>query len=73
MKKLLTIVFTMLLAGSLALARPGGDKARATADAQKKPKGNNAVQKVREAQKGHKGGKKSKKGGGATNPAPSPK
>jgi hypothetical protein len=70
MKKLLTGVCIVLLAGSLALAgasagvspMSNNDKARATADAKKTPKGGN-VQKVREAQKGRKGGKKGHKGG----------
>jgi hypothetical protein len=80
MKKLLTVVFIVLLAGGLALAgasaglspMSANDKARATADAKKTPKGGN-VQKVREAQKAHKGGKKGKKGSGSSaggNPPP---
>ncbi len=59
MKKLFTVVFTMLLAGSLAFAqtggsdKPAGDKPASTDSGKKPHKG---------GKKGHKGGKKSKKG-----------
>jgi hypothetical protein len=62
MKKLLTVVFTMLLAGSLAFAQTGGgstDAKTPTKTASKKGK-----------TKAHKGGKKSKKGTTTTTPAP---
>ncbi len=63
MKKLLTVVFTMLVAGSLAFAQAtggstdqahkGGKTAATEKTAEKGKKG---------GKKGHKGGKKSKKG-----------
>jgi hypothetical protein len=68
MKKLFTVVFTMLLAGSLAFAQDtGGDTSKTkgkttTAETGKKPT---------KTSKAHKGGKKGKKGsGGSTTPPP---
>jgi hypothetical protein len=59
MKKLFTVVFAMLLAGSLAFAQATGgstDKAGKTETATTSGK------KATKSKKGHKGGKKSKKG-----------
>ncbi len=69
MKKLLTVVFTMLLAGSLAFAQDTGGstdvhkggKTAADKTAAKEHKG---------GKKGHKGGKKSKKGSSTTTTPP---
>ncbi len=67
MKKLLTVVFTMLLAGSLAYAqtstdKTAGDKPASTDSGKKGHKG---------GKKGHKGGKKGKKGStDSTTPPP---
>ena len=73
MKKLFTVVFTMLLAGSLAFAQTGGGstgdaaKTKKGAEAQMAPSGKKATK----TKKGHKGGKKSKKNsGGTTTPPP---
>jgi len=70
MKKLFTVVFTMLLAGTLAFGQTGGatkpDKAPAAA-ATSTP----GASGKKATKKGHKGGKKSKKGSaGAQTPAP---
>jgi hypothetical protein len=66
MKKLLTIAFTLLLAGTLSFAQAGGgstDKGAGDKDTKTNTK--------KGAKKGHKGGKKSKKGsGGTTTPPP---
>src|SRR5215472_1408483 len=71
MKKLFTVVFTMLLAGTLAFGQAGGgatksDKApAAAATTAPDASGKKATKKA------HKGGKKSKKGSGSTTtPAP---
>jgi hypothetical protein len=70
MKKLLTIVFAMLLGATLSFSQAaggsggqeGGKKTPATESGKKSTKG---------GKKGHKGGKKGKKGaGGTTTPAP---
>ena len=66
MKKLATIVFTLLLAGTLSFAQTGtgstGDKGKTpTTDDSKAHKG---------GKKGHKGGKKSKKGSTSTTTPP---
>ncbi len=64
MKKLLTIVFTMLLGASLSFAQ-GTTGTPATTNAPTKTTGKKAKT------KGHKGGKKGKKSsGGTTTPAP---
>jgi hypothetical protein len=67
MKKLLTVVFTMLLAGSLAFAQDtGGDKTKGTTTPPK-----TSGKKATKTSKAHKGGKKGKKGsGGTTTPPP---
>jgi len=61
MKKLMTVVFSMLLAGSLAFAQTGGGSADKTAA----PATVKSGKKATKTRKSHKGGKKSKKG--ATN------
>jgi Ni/Co efflux regulator RcnB len=71
MKKLLTVVFTMLLAGSLAFAQnTGGDKAKGKENPTESNK--TAESKAHKGgKKGHKGGKKGKKSsGGTTTPPP---
>ncbi len=65
MKKLATVVFAMLLTGSLAFAQTGGSTTAQT-DTTKTYTGKKAH---KGGKKGHKGGKKSKKG---AEPAPSP-
>jgi hypothetical protein len=70
MKKLLTVVFTMLLAGSLAFAQKpvtpsAGDTKVADTDTGKK-----ATKAHKGGKKGHKGGKKGKKGSTDTGTAP---
>ncbi len=69
MKKLLTVVFTMLLAGSLAYAQTGADKT-----ASDKPASTDGGKKGHKGgKKGHKGGKKSKKGSSTTEGSQPPK
>jgi hypothetical protein len=68
MKKLLTAVFAMLLAAGLTFAQTGGGsdtKAPTTKETTGK--------KGAKTSKAHKGGKKSKKGSGTSNPTPPPK
>jgi hypothetical protein len=65
MKKLLTLVFTMLLAGSLAFAQATGDKASAPKGKPDNPTESNKKE-AKSGKKGHKGGKKGKKGSGGT-------
>jgi uncharacterized protein YdeI (BOF family) len=75
MKKFATLVFTMLLAGSLALAQDtGGDKGAKTNTGGKKPAVESTTKtKTKSGKKGHhKGGKKGKKGNG-TSTTPPPK
>jgi len=65
MKKLLTVVFAMLLAGSLSFAQATGGSTDT-----KTPK-TETGKKATKTSKAHKGGKKSKKNsGGTTTPAP---
>lgn len=75
MKKIFTLVITLFLGASLALAQTGGDKSslnpqplppgksKATAQSTTPPAKSTA-------KKGHKGGKKSKKSSGGTTPPP---
>jgi hypothetical protein len=74
MKKLLTVVCTMLLAGSLAIAQDtGGDKGTKTNTGGKKPAVESTTKtktKTKGGKKGHKGGKKGKKGTTPTTPPP---
>jgi hypothetical protein len=82
MKKLLTVVFTMLLAGSLAFAQDtgGSTDSKVKDTTGKKPAATPAI-KSKTKTKGHKGGKKHKKGTGtgtgtgttATQPSTPPK
>jgi hypothetical protein len=65
MKKLFTVVFTMLLAGSLAFGQAGTGSTSAPAGSLKSATGKTATK----AKKGHKHGKKHKKG--STPAAPS--
>jgi len=65
MKKLLTIAFTLLLAGTLSFAQAGGGSTDKPAEGGKK------TTDTKSGKKGHKGGKKGKKGsGGTTTPPP---
>ena len=73
MKKILTLVITLFLGASLALAQTGGDKG--ATNPQPTPPGKKATTasttKTKSGKKGHKGGKKSKKNaGGSTTPPP---
>jgi hypothetical protein len=70
MKKLLTVVFTMLLAGSLAFAQTGAGSTGAQADTGKKPATTSS--KKSKTSKAHKGGKKNKKGSSSTTPTTPP-
>jgi hypothetical protein len=65
MKKLQTVVFTMLLAGSLAFAQTGGDKSPAPKGKTDNPT-ESSKKETKSGKKGHKGGKKGKKGSGGT-------
>lgn len=65
-KRLFTLVVTMLLGASLALAQTGGDK---QLNPQPLPPGRHA-QTTATKHKGHKGGKKSKKGSSSTTTPP---
>jgi len=70
MKKLLTVVFTMLLAGSLAFAQDtGGDKAKTTGKT-KTGTAAAATSSGKTKTKAHKGGKKGKKSGTTTTTPP---
>ena len=71
MKKLLTVVFTMLLAGSLAFAQATGGSTD-TAGTGKKA-ATTSGKKATKTKKGHKGGKKGKKGSTDTTTTPPPK
>ncbi|HEY6306958.1 MAG TPA: hypothetical protein VI488_10935 [Candidatus Angelobacter sp.] len=62
MKKLLTVVFTMLLAGSLAFAQDTGG----STDKTKPPATTTGGKKPTKTSKAHKGGKKGKKGSSST-------
>lgn len=68
MKKLATLVFALLLTGSLAFAQAGTGTTK-TDDTTKSDTG----KKGKSGKKHHKGGKKSKKGATETTPAPAPK
>jgi len=75
MKKFSTVVFTMLLAGSLAFAQnTGGDKASVKGKAdnpQESVKTGRGKKSHKGGKKGHKGGKNHKKGSpGTTTPPP---
>jgi hypothetical protein len=73
MKKFATLVFTMLLAGSLAFAQDTGDKATKGNTGGKKPAIESTTKtKTKGGKKGHKGGKKGKKGS-TTPTTPPPK
>jgi hypothetical protein len=71
MKKLSTLVITLFLGASLALAQTGGDKS--SLNPQPLPPGKKATTSTKtttKAKKGHKGSKKSKKGSTTTTPPP---
>ncbi len=66
MKKLATLVFALLLAGSLSFAQTGGTSG---ADQKKPAESSDTGKKGKKGgKKGHKGGKKSKKGASTTPP-----
>ena len=73
MKKLLTVVFTMLLAGSLAFAQATGGSTDEAAGTGKKVETTTSGKKATKTKKGHKGGKKGKKGSSTTTPVNPPK
>ncbi|HLW54354.1 MAG TPA: hypothetical protein VKW06_16070 [Candidatus Angelobacter sp.] len=69
MKKLMTVVFALLLAGSLSFAQAGGGST------DKEGKGTKTAEttsgkKATKTSKAHKGGKKSKKGSSTTSTPP---
>ena len=73
MKKLSTLVITLLLGAGLAMAQTGGDKS--SLNPQPLPPGKKTAtatttKKGKSGTKGHKGGKKSKKGSPSTTPPP---
>ena len=74
MKKISTLVITLLLGAGLVMAQnTGGDKS--TLNPQPLPPGKKAATattktKTKSGKKGHKGGKKSKKGSTTTTPPP---
>jgi len=69
MKKLATLVFALLLAGSLSFAQaPGGEKKAAEA-----PKSDTGKKSTKTKAHHHKGGKKSKKGSTGANAGSTPK
>jgi hypothetical protein len=70
MKKLFTVVFAMLLAGSLAFAQATGGS---TDKAGKTEAATTSGKKATKSKKGHKGGKKGKKGSAATTSTTPPK
>jgi hypothetical protein len=72
MKKFATLVFTMLIAGSLAFPQDtGGDKATKGNTGGKKPAIESTTKtKTKSGKKGHKGGKKGKKSSGSTSTPP---
>lgn len=69
MKKLMTVVFSMLLAGSLAFAQTGGSSTDKTAA----PSTVKSGKKATKTRKSHKGGKKSKKGSSSATTGATPK
>jgi len=72
MKKISTLVITLLLGAGLVMAQTGGDKS--SLNPQPLPPGKKATTagttKTKSGKKGHKGGKKSKKGSSTTTPPP---
>jgi hypothetical protein len=73
MKKISTLVITLLLGAGLVMAQTGGDKS--SLNPQPLPPGKKAATattttKTKSGKKGHKGGKKSKKGSTSTTPPP---
>jgi hypothetical protein len=73
MKKISTLVITLLLGAGLVMAQTGGDKS--TLNPQPLPPGKKATTastttKTKSGKKGHKGGKKSKKSSTSTTPPP---
>jgi len=74
MKKISTLVITLLLGAGLVMAQTGGDKS--TLNPQPLPPGKkattaSATTKTKSGKKGHKGGKKAtKKNSGSTTPPP---
>ncbi|HEY6306830.1 MAG TPA: hypothetical protein VI488_10290 [Candidatus Angelobacter sp.] len=70
MKKLLTVVFTMLLAGSLTFAQKPAGPATDTQKAADTDTGKKATKAHKGGKKGHKGGKKGKKGSADTGTTP---
>ena len=72
MKRLFTVLMTMLLGASLAFGQTGGDKS--TLNPQPLPPGRHPeTTKTKSGKKGHKGGKKSKKGSSTTTTTQPPK
>ena len=68
MKKLLTILFTLVVGASLSFAQAGGGSTGKPADTTQSDTGKKGH---KGGKKGHKGGKKGKKGsGGSTTPPP---
>jgi hypothetical protein len=71
MKKLFTVVFTMLLAGSLAFAQStGGSPGAQTGTGKPIENTKTSGKKANKTSKAHKGGKKSKKGSTGSTTAP---
>jgi hypothetical protein len=73
MKKISTLVITLLLGAGLVMAQTGGDKS--SLNPQPLPPGKKATTastttKTKSGKKGHKGGKKSKKSSTSTTPPP---
>ena len=72
MKKISTLVITLLLGAGLVMAQTGGDKS--ASNPQPLPPGKKATTasttKTKSGKKGHKGGKKSKKNSGSTTTPP---
>jgi hypothetical protein len=73
MKKISTLVITLLLGAGLVMAQTGGDKS--SLNPQPLPPGKKATTastttKTKSGKKGHKGGKKSKKSSTPTTPPP---
>jgi len=69
MKKLFTLLCTLVLGATLSFAQTGGGST-GTQDTSKQTEGKKAH---KGGKKGHKGGKKSKKGQGDTSTTPPPK
>jgi hypothetical protein len=64
MKKISTLVITLLLGAGLVMAQTGGDKS--SLNPQPLPPGKSKATATTKTKKGHKGGKKGKKGASAT-------